>query len=95
VVRQEEDSAAYLDNVLMQQTLLILPIAATIIVGIWVWRLVLMRRLHHEAVRRSEDRSGPLQVIPLAAAIGTVLIKLDATGLVKSQTANFRFGVIY
>jgi RsiW-degrading membrane proteinase PrsW (M82 family) len=36
-----------------------LPIAAALIVGIWVWRLILMRRLHREAVLRSKDRSGP------------------------------------
>jgi len=34
-----------------------LPIAAAMIAGIWVWRLFLMRRLHREAVRRSDDRS--------------------------------------
>jgi RsiW-degrading membrane proteinase PrsW (M82 family) len=37
-----------------------LPIAATMIAGIWVWRLFLMRRLHREAVRKSKDRARPL-----------------------------------
>lgn len=32
-----------------------LPIAASMIIGIWIWRLFLMRRLHQEAIRRSED----------------------------------------
>jgi len=36
-----------------------LPIAAAMIIGIWVWRLFLMRRLHREAVRRTKDGSGP------------------------------------
>ncbi len=30
-----------------------LPIAATLIIAIWVWRLILMRRLHREAVEDS------------------------------------------
>jgi RsiW-degrading membrane proteinase PrsW (M82 family) len=30
-----------------------LPIAAALIIAIWIWRLVLMRRLHHDAVRKS------------------------------------------
>ena len=32
-----------------------LPIAALMIAGIWVWRLLLMRRLHREAVEKSKD----------------------------------------
>jgi len=30
-----------------------LPIAATLIIAIWIWRLVLMRRLHHDAVDKT------------------------------------------
>jgi RsiW-degrading membrane proteinase PrsW (M82 family) len=31
------------------------PIAATLIIAIWIWRLVLMRRLHHDAIRKSSE----------------------------------------
>ena len=30
-----------------------LPIAAALILGIWIWRLILMRRLHRDAVNRT------------------------------------------
>jgi len=30
------------------------PIAATLIVGIWIWRLRVMHRMHQHAVKRSE-----------------------------------------
>jgi RsiW-degrading membrane proteinase PrsW (M82 family) len=30
-----------------------LPIAAALIIAIWIWRLVLMRRLHHDAMGKS------------------------------------------
>ncbi len=30
-----------------------LPIAAALIIAIWIWRLVLMRRLHHDAIGKS------------------------------------------
>jgi RsiW-degrading membrane proteinase PrsW (M82 family) len=33
-----------------------LPIAATMIAAIWVWRLILIRRLHREALSESENR---------------------------------------
>jgi RsiW-degrading membrane proteinase PrsW (M82 family) len=33
-----------------------LPIAATMIAAIWVWRLILIRRLHREALGESENR---------------------------------------
>ena len=32
-----------------------LPIAATLIITIWIWRLVLMRRLHHDAISKSSE----------------------------------------
>ena len=32
-----------------------LPAAAVLIIAIWVWRLLLMRRMHHDAVRKSGD----------------------------------------
>jgi RsiW-degrading membrane proteinase PrsW (M82 family) len=42
------------DFLVLLQPVSALPIAASLIAGIWVWRLVLMRRLHLEAVRRSD-----------------------------------------
>ncbi len=33
-----------------------LPIAAAMIIGLWIWRLILMRRLHHEAVNKTSNR---------------------------------------
>lgn len=32
-----------------------LPIAATLIIAIWIWRLVLMRRLHRDAMGKSSE----------------------------------------
>ncbi len=33
-----------------------LPIAASLIIAIWIWRLILMRRLHRDAVEKSSAR---------------------------------------
>ena len=38
-----------------------LPIAATLIITIWIWRLVLMRRLHRDAIEASSGPSQPSQ----------------------------------
>ncbi len=32
-----------------------LPIAATMIIAIWIWRLILMRRMHHDAVGKTAE----------------------------------------
>lgn len=40
----------------MQQAILFLPIAATLIITIWIWRLILMRRLHRDAVNKTTGR---------------------------------------
>jgi len=34
-----------------------LPIAAALIVAIWIWRLILLRRLHQDATRQTNLQS--------------------------------------
>ena len=46
------------DFLVLQQPVASLPIAATFIVAIWVWRLILMRRLRVTAIRQ-ENRDQP------------------------------------
>jgi RsiW-degrading membrane proteinase PrsW (M82 family) len=41
------------DFLILLKPVTALPVTALMIAGIWVWRLILMRRLHREAVRRS------------------------------------------
>lgn len=43
------------DFMVLRQPVAALPIAATMIAAIWVWRLRLMRRMHDEAVRTSRN----------------------------------------
>jgi RsiW-degrading membrane proteinase PrsW (M82 family) len=46
------------DFLVLLQPVAALPIAATMIAGIWIWRLRLMRRMHEDAVRETDrDRS--------------------------------------
>jgi RsiW-degrading membrane proteinase PrsW (M82 family) len=44
------------DFLVLQRPVAALPIAATLIIVIWIWRLILMRRLHRDAVRTSQQR---------------------------------------
>lgn len=41
------------DFLVLLQPFFALPVAAALIIAIWVWRLILMRRLHRAAVRNS------------------------------------------
>jgi RsiW-degrading membrane proteinase PrsW (M82 family) len=43
----------FYDFLVLQNPRSSLPIAATLIVAIWIWRLFLMRRLHRDSVRES------------------------------------------
>ena len=45
------------DFIVLQQSLNALPIAALLIVGMWIWRLRLLRGLQEKAVRRREGPS--------------------------------------
>jgi len=42
------------DFLVLLTPIAVLPIAATLIIVIWIWRLILMRRLHREAVGSSQ-----------------------------------------
>ena len=42
------------DFLVLRHPVAALPVAAAMIVGIWIWRLRLMHRLHEDAVRNSE-----------------------------------------
>ena len=42
------------DYLVLREPVSALPIAAAMIAGIWIWRLRLMRRLHEDAVKRSD-----------------------------------------
>ncbi len=41
------------DSLELLKPIFALPIAATLITAIWIWRLILLRRLHHDAVNNS------------------------------------------
>jgi RsiW-degrading membrane proteinase PrsW (M82 family) len=41
------------DFLVLLEPVAALPIAASLIVTIWIWRLILMRRLHHDALQKS------------------------------------------
>lgn len=41
------------DFLVLLEPMFALPIAATLIIAIWIWRLFLLRRLHHDAVNKS------------------------------------------
>ena len=41
------------DFLVLLEPVAALPIVATLIVAIWIWRLILMRRLHHDALQKS------------------------------------------
>ena len=41
------------DFLVLLKPIFALPIAATLIIAIWIWRLILLRRLHHDAVNNS------------------------------------------
>ena len=41
------------DFLVLLKPIFALPIAATLIIAIWIWRLLLLRRLHHNAVNNS------------------------------------------
>jgi RsiW-degrading membrane proteinase PrsW (M82 family) len=41
------------DFLVLLEPVAALPIAASLIVAIWIWRLILMRRLHRDAVQKS------------------------------------------
>jgi hypothetical protein len=42
----------FYDFLVLQSPRAALPGAALLIISIWIWRLILMRRLHRAAVRR-------------------------------------------
>ena len=47
----------FYDFIVLQQSLNALPIAAALIVGGWIWRLRLMRRLQESALQRGDSPS--------------------------------------
>lgn len=44
------------DFLVLQSPVSALPLAAILIISIWIWRLILMRRLHQDAVAKSRSR---------------------------------------
>lgn len=49
----------FYDFLVLLEPVSALPIAATLIVAIWVWRLMLMRRMHRAAVRATSREAQP------------------------------------